>query len=68
METFGKAAAAAAASKTELAVQTATADGVTFSGLEGGYYLITSTYGTASHCLPQKTSILKSWYRDTQRL
>ena len=48
METFGKAAAAAAASKTELAVQTATADGVTFSGLEGGYYLITSTYGTAA--------------------
>jgi len=48
METFGKAAAAVVEGKTE-AVEaiTPTADGsFTFSGLEAGYYLITSTNGT----------------------
>ncbi len=50
MEAFGKAAAAfASANSVSTAVDdiTPTADGdITFTGLEPGYYLITSTYGT----------------------
>lgn len=46
MEKFGKAAAAYAKSKSATASQKATADPLVFTGLESGYYLITSTYGT----------------------
>lgn len=47
MEAFGKAAAAAASKMTADKTQTPTGDGsVTFTGLDAGYYLITSTYGT----------------------
>lgn len=47
MEAFGKAAAAAVSEKTVVATETPTADGsFTFSNLDAGYYLITSTNGT----------------------
>ena len=47
MEAFGKAAAAAVSGKTAVDTQTPTADGsFTFSNLDSGYYLITSTNGT----------------------
>ena len=47
MEAFGKAAAAAVSEKTVVATKTPTADGsFTFSNLDAGYYLITSTNGT----------------------
>lgn len=47
MEAFGKAAAAAVSGKTVVATETPTADGsFTFSNLDAGYYLITSTNGT----------------------
>lgn len=47
MEAFGKAAAAAVSGKTVVATETPTADGsFTFSNLDSGYYLITSTNGT----------------------
>ena len=47
MEAFGKAAAAAVSGKTVVATKTPTADGpFTFSNLDSGYYLITSTNGT----------------------
>lgn len=47
MEAFGKAAAAAVSGKTVVATKTPTADGsFTFTDLEAGYYLITSTNGT----------------------
>lgn len=46
MEKFGKAAAAYAKSKDATDSKKATADPLVFTGLESGYYLITSTYGT----------------------
>lgn len=47
MEKFGKAAAAYAKTKDHVGEQTPSADGsVAFTGLEPGYYLITSTKGT----------------------
>lgn len=47
MEAFGKAVAAAVSGKTVVDTQTPTADGsFTFSNLDSGYYLITSTNGT----------------------
>lgn len=46
MEKFGKAAAAYAKSKDVTDSKKATADPLVFTGLESGYYLITSTYGT----------------------
>lgn len=47
MEAFGKAAAAAVSGKTVVATETPSADGsFTFSNLDSGYYLITSTNGT----------------------
>ena len=52
MEAFGKAAASFAAGKTAAATQTPTADGsITFSNLEDGYYLVTSTNGTLAMVL-----------------
>lgn len=46
MEAFGKAAAAAVSEKTVVATETPTADdSFTFSNLDAGYYLITSTNG-----------------------
>lgn len=47
MENFGKAAATYATGVNETSTNTPTEDGaITFSGLESGYYLITSTNGT----------------------
>lgn len=47
MESFGKSAATYATSLSPIATQTPTADGsIMFTGLEPGYYLITSTNGT----------------------
>lgn len=46
MEKFGKAAAAYAKSKSVTDSEKATNDTLVFTGLESGYYLITSTYGT----------------------
>lgn len=50
MATFGKAAAAYATSNNIAETQTQKAEGttVTFSGLEDGYYLVTSTLGTVA--------------------
>lgn len=46
MEAFGKAAAAYAKDKKATQSVKAESDPLVFSGLESGYYLITSTYGT----------------------
>lgn len=46
MEKFGKAAAAYAKSNDATDSKKATANPLVFTGLESGYYLITSTYGT----------------------
>lgn len=59
METFGKAAATAAASKSALQTIVAGVEGeiLAFTGLEPGYYLVTSTNGTLAivESTPRKT-------------
>lgn len=59
METFGKAAASAAASKSALQTIVAGVEGeiLAFTGLEPGYYLVTSTNGTLAivESTPRKT-------------